>query len=765
MLQMPSDIHDDKGSHRDHPSGGCTTGRFSWILALLIAITYPHVLFGWQAFAYRDFSLYSYPVTLFLRESFLRGEIPLWNPLNYCGVPFLAQWSTMVFYPLSFLFAILPLPWALSVFSLLHLFAGGLGAFLLARRWLGSDWCAAFTGVAFTFNGLAISFLMWPHYTVVWGLLPWVLLLLERARVEGGRWICAAAVAGALQMLGGMPEFILLTWCMAGVLAVIDFRRMGGYVGAAIGRLAAVALLVAGLVAFQLLPFMDFLMHSHRGTGIGSDAWAMPTTGWANFLVPLFNCYRWHAGVYVQLDQWWVSSYYSGIVVFALAVAAALCVRDRRVFALSGIAVTGMILALGDAGYVYALLRRVFPFLEFMRYPVKYVFLCAVAFPLLAGFGLRAVLSRDAKCRSTLGIVTLVFSVLTAGILVFGYHHPLLFEEWRDTYLSGMTRLLFLAGGVLLLFRMGDGSRRFGFPLACLVLLVWLWLDFKTHTVDQNPAIPAAMYEADVSPLEENPSLPRLGQGRVMMSRQARRTLYRTSRIMSNTENFVVKRLGAFANANIMDGIPKLDGFFSLYLADTKSVVDGVCYARSGPPDSLADFLGVSHITAPGTLFTWQPRTNAMPPVYAGQQPEFVPEPEILSRLREPGLDLRKTVLLPETARDSLRWEEHGPGEIEMRRFGAQAVEFTVVASNPVIVTVAQSYYHPWQARVGGTVTPLLKANGAFQALEVPEGRHVVSLRYVDRAFRRGAVITAFALLVLGAQWVRAGRRRIIFRP
>ena len=59
--------------------------------------------------------------TLF-RESFWRGEMPLWNPYNNCGLPFLAQWNTLALYPGSLFYLLLPLSWALGVFCLLHLF-------------------------------------------------------------------------------------------------------------------------------------------------------------------------------------------------------------------------------------------------------------------------------------------------------------------------------------------------------------------------------------------------------------------------------------------------------------------------------------------------------------------------------------------------------------------------------------------------------------------------------------------------------------------
>src|SRR5262249_29689981 len=75
--------------------------RFALFLGLLVLATFPAVLSGSQSFVFRDYGLFGSPLASFYRESFWRGELPLWNPLNHCGVPFLAQWNTMVLYPPS----------------------------------------------------------------------------------------------------------------------------------------------------------------------------------------------------------------------------------------------------------------------------------------------------------------------------------------------------------------------------------------------------------------------------------------------------------------------------------------------------------------------------------------------------------------------------------------------------------------------------------------------------------------------------------------
>lgn len=92
---------DTTDDFRRHESGWLTARRFAFGLFILIAIGRLPVLAGKECFIFRDFGLFGYPVAAFFRDSFWQGQLPFWNPYNNCGLPFLAQWNAMVFYPPS----------------------------------------------------------------------------------------------------------------------------------------------------------------------------------------------------------------------------------------------------------------------------------------------------------------------------------------------------------------------------------------------------------------------------------------------------------------------------------------------------------------------------------------------------------------------------------------------------------------------------------------------------------------------------------------
>ena len=123
-----------------------TPGRFLLFLSALLLVMFHPVILGGETFFYRDYGVFGYPLAFHHKESFWNGQLPIWNPYNNCGLPFLAQWNTMVFYPGSAIYLALPLPWSLNIFCLAHLVLGGMGAYWLAHTWTGNRLAACVAG-------------------------------------------------------------------------------------------------------------------------------------------------------------------------------------------------------------------------------------------------------------------------------------------------------------------------------------------------------------------------------------------------------------------------------------------------------------------------------------------------------------------------------------------------------------------------------------------------------------------------------------------
>jgi len=782
-----------------------TPVRFGILLVLLILAAFPQVLLGLETFVIRDYGFFAYPLAHFQRECFWRGELPFWNPYNNCGVPFLAQWNTMPLYPPSLIYLLLPLPWSLSFFCLLHLWFAGFGMFFLARRWTGNSFAAAFAGVAFAFNGLTLNLLMWPSHIATLSWMPWVVLAVEMAWREGGRKIILAAFAGALQMLAGGPEIIFFTWILLLALWVQQLIIGGGDVSSpafsATGalqprfsmswRFPLVVALVISLAAAQLLPFLDLAAHSQRSAGYADTRWSIPGWGWANYLVPMAFGRTWTEGVFFQYDQSWTSSYYLGIGVLWLALLAIWTVCERRVRLLGAAALVALIFAFGGNTFIYPALRKIIPQLSFVTYPIKYVTLATFLAPLLAAFALARLFplsstkggedrgeeaktsqsqipapplspsfgatsqpssrlggAREKTSRSTdfqtirLAAVGMILFLLLIAIVFWTQLAPMPGDDSHAALLNGLSRVFFLilTGAVLLILTRENapGLRR----IAPLILILVAWLDVFTHEPAQNPTVPPSVYESNLArtKLAMEPQ-PALGESRAMVSPAAAMEFIHFA-LTDPKNNFLAKRLGYCANCNTLDAVPKVDGFFSLTPRESDDLISLLYGMTNADFPRLKDFMGVSQITAPDQFFHWQARWTFLPLVTAGQQPVFVNDTNTLIAVFQPGFDGSKIVVLASEAKLLVTVTNQTNARVLNLKFTTQRVEFEVEASEPSLAVVAQTWHHNWRACVDGQPVPLLRANHAFQAVQVPAGRHQVRLVYEDRAFQFGAAFS-----------------------
>ena len=738
---------------------GFTPGRFALLLALLVFTAFPQVILGLETFVARDFGFFAFPLAHFQQQCFWRGELPFWDPYNNCGVPFLAQWNTMPLYPPALFYLALPLTWSLGMFSLLHLWFAGLGMYFLARRWTGNNFAAAFAGTVFAFNGFTLNLLMWPSHIATFAWMPWVVLAVELAWRDGGKKIILAAFAGAMQMLAGGPETIFLTWLIALVLwlqQLIGSRDASSPSrGAMLWRFPLVVALVISLTLAQLLPFLDLVAHAQRESGFADLRWSMPGRGWVNFLVPMAFGSTHTEGIFFQHDQYWTSSYYLGLGALWLALLALVSLRERRVWLLGVIVIAGLFFALGENTPALPALQRLIPQLSFITYPVKYISVAVFAVPLLAAFAL-ANFGKVQKRLLPLGAVllTLIIAIMFWTRLV-----PMPGDDSPVTLLNGVSREVFLLLTGTVLFALTRPTKPLLFRFAPLALILVAWLDVFTHEPAQNPTVSPSVYELNLArtKLAMDPQ-PELGGSRAMISPAAANGFV-TFAASNPKNNFLAKRVGYCANANLLDAVPKVDGFFSLTPRESDDVL--ALFYRTTDADfpRLEDFMGVSQITAPGELLKWQARTNFQPLVTAGQKPILLDDEKALSAMTQSDFDGGKIVFLPSAAKSSITVSNRTDAKVLNSKFGNSTVDTEVEATAPSLVVVVQTYYHNWRSEVDGQPVPLLRVNVAFQAVQVPVGSHKIHLFYQDRAFEIGAAISLCMWVNCFVAWLALRRR------
>ena len=252
---------------------------------------------------------------------------------------------------------------------------------------------------------------------------------------------------------------------------------------------------------------------------------------------------------------------------------------------------------------------------------------------------------------------------------------------------------------------------------------------------------------------------PELGGARAMLLPAAALELTQFA-LHDPANNFLAKRVGYCANVNLLDAVPKVDGFFSLTPRESDQLLTFIYSVTNADFSRLKDFMGVAQTTAPGELLKWQARPNFLPLVTAGQRPVYLDETNALYTLAGSNFDGSKIVLLSPEDQSSVNTISNVTATVLNTHFTDRTVEAQVNASAPTLTVIAQTYYHNWHATVDGQPVPLLRANVAFQAVPVPAGLHRVRLKYVDTAFLWGARISLAAIGLSGVMFMLGDRRR-----
>lgn len=174
-----------------------------------------------------DLILQNYQWKSFIRQQLAEGEIPLWNPHQFSGVPFMAAGQQSTLYPLSLIYYILPLTAAYGWFTVINLWLAGVFMYLYGRGMGMSRFGAALSGIVYQLAGTFIASVVHPMIigAVVW--LPLLLLMIEyilRKRSLFGKpatipWIAIGAAALACNILSGHVEITIYTLLISGYYA------------------------------------------------------------------------------------------------------------------------------------------------------------------------------------------------------------------------------------------------------------------------------------------------------------------------------------------------------------------------------------------------------------------------------------------------------------------------------------------------------------------------------------------------------------------
>lgn len=192
-----------------------------------------------------------------VRESFARGEWPLWNPYILSGDILAAAAQPAPYSPFTWIALLLPATVSFTFTAAITFLVAAAGAFVFARELGCRESAASIAAVGWTYSAAMALYVLWP-LGLCWAIFPFVLLGTRRVihAPSVGSWSLLTA-AFTLLILAGHGESALHIVALGALYGVFELACVRRKVVRAIvtaGAAGAVALLVC---AIYLLPHFE----------------------------------------------------------------------------------------------------------------------------------------------------------------------------------------------------------------------------------------------------------------------------------------------------------------------------------------------------------------------------------------------------------------------------------------------------------------------------------------------------------------------------
>ncbi|MDZ7832243.1 MAG: YfhO family protein [Desulfobacterales bacterium] len=727
------------------------------IITISIVIFFSKLIFSkHDGFIHGDNLRYFFWNAQFIKDTFLSGEIPLWNPHYYSGHPFQANPATFIFYPSTLFYILLPLTWAFTIDILLHIFIAAFGMYFLVKLITNSRYAAVASFIVYCFNGSfvlrALGQLTLLHASA---LIPWVFYFIEKAyKTKQRKYYYLTGLIVGLQILSGDPQTNLYTVLFLSLFylirVVIDikeltrdsFFKISGYY-------LFIPLLAFGVSAIQLFPSLEFQSLSLRANNtyeFATNVSFSPLSMLLFYFVPQPSNFN-----------YWEFSCYLGILSVIIVLIGGV-LSDYKKYSISFfimllVAVTIM---LGDSTPVYRFYYKFIPLISTFRGPAR----CAIIFnfiaAVLAGFGVHYLLAKGLRIKAYIAAMIGLVIILSSIIYLSGFYSIQLTSREMILAISLTITSMVLISLVLIIKNKHVLAWMILTAIFVDLFLVSMpminrmcELDDMENFINKKPY--EHIFEQDSGFYRVN--IP--GYGFSLYGDPARGMAFNYYCANGNTP-IILKDYFHFIYS--MADLPEPQKFrhtfsreiFYDYKSAFSSRILRIKYALVKERNKYR-LMRSKHL---------QPEAKLLNKII------FTPNYEDhIKYLKESSFNPKKTVLMLEEDRnyvvsnfikngspekDSVNVYDRSPNHLKLRS----------KSRGTTILLLSELYCPGWKAYVDGKRVPILRADYLLRAIKLEPGKHNITFIYRPSSFYIGAIITISTLLVLVPIFFRMLRPR-----
>ena len=753
-----------------------------------------------------------YPWRLYGFERLRHGQIPLWNPYTFAGMPFVANLQSAIFYPTNWLCLVLPPSRAMNVSVVLNLFLSLAFTYGWARMTGRGRLGALVAGATYAMG--AWQFLRvyeghWAHLCAMpW--IPWMAACAE-VLVRRGGWVpVALGAAGlAVQAFAGHPQYMFFGSIAVSLyfVARLAMEPRLWRDGRALARrlLGFTVIFLAGMVmaAAQMLPSLELLSVSSRRGRLPFEwiaQYSLAPESLLTMLVP------WLYGIGPEVPYWgpwnaWEMGVYPGIVSLGLAVFGLFAGKRRWSLLAGGMVLALLLPALGGNTPLLRLLVRL-PGFGLFRGMSRFTAPMGLFVGLLAGVGADA-LFRDGRrsWRAGLVAVGVLAGLMWAMAVVTARPTNQLPEFWKRFVLASLDR-----GCRPVNYHDPDFERSFAFVLLAY-RTAWASLARSTALISLV-AMAAGLWRRRFLSVRHasvglvlllacdvwtfcRPYLVTFDGGRFAWTAGARQFL------SEQTGPFRVTT-GDLYNDGPLDAlvfrVPCLDGvepnvpvrFRDLFWralgesTDAQKTAYHVSGATKGlnllrllnwrfmiarKDDPVADIRGTRTVYRDDAvrideLPRWLPRARLVP--RARVVPDAKQALEALARSHHEMVTILEHPPPPWPSRPGPKGLSPQPKIVS---YEPERVVVECVATCASYLVLADLFYPGWTARLDSRPVPILRADYMLRSVQVPPGKHRVEFVYDPWSFKLGAWLSGIGWSAVAAFLVARTVRNRRARP